>query len=99
MFDAQEKADRPAGRGVDRGAADPGLRRAPQVVPGGEGELEADEWRRHRAFARGGSGSGIIAAAGRGFKNPSRRKKLDLPKPCRKKKEKKRRKKRKACVY
>ena len=83
MFDAKEKADRPAKCGVNRGAANTRLRRTSQVVPGVEGELEAGKWR-HKTFVRGGTGTNS-----HGFKNSSHRKKLDLPKACKKKRRKK----------
>ena len=73
VFDTEEKANRPAKCGVDRGAADPGLRWASEIVPGVERYLEAGKWRQ-QTFARGSAGT-------------SYRKKLDLWKVCTKKKE------------
>ena len=73
VFDTEEQADRPAKFGVDRGATDPRLWWASEIVPGVERYLEAGKWRQ-QTFARGSAGT-------------SYRKKLDLWNACTKKKE------------
>lgn len=80
MFDAKEAADRPAKRRIDRGAADPGLRRATQVVPRVEGWMEAGE-RRHET-PPGGARRIYITVVGQGCEGPPYSKKLDSSRSC-----------------